>query len=221
MDLIDETNLPLIARKVARKDPHFKIVVSRYGPPPLWSRPTGFATLLHIILEQQVSLASAKACFDKLSARVRNLTPKALLKLTDLELRAAGFSRQKAAYCRHLAESIIEKRFDLDLIHSLPDDAARHELKKLKGVGDWTADIYLLMAMLRPDVMPKGDLALHIAWHKLSGEPRPTSDEFLAIAARWSPFRSVAARLLWHFYLSSKAETRLSVPVGSSASNSV
>ena len=94
--------------------------------------------------------------------------------------------------------------FDLDSLHKLPDADVKAELIKLKGVGEWTSDIYLLMALLRPDVMPKGDIALHAAWHKLSGEPRPTSDEFLLIAERWRPYRSVAARILWHFYLSER-----------------
>jgi DNA-3-methyladenine glycosylase II len=204
MDLVTPDNLPVVAAKLARKEPMFRAVLKAYGPPPLWAREPGFATLLHIILEQQVSLASAKACFDKLSSRVGAPTPKKLLKLTDAELRADGFSRQKALYARHLAAAITERMFALDAVHSLPDDDAREELKKLKGVGDWTADIYLLMAMLRPDVMPKGDLALHIAWHKLSGEPRPTADEFLQIAERWRPYRSIAARILWHFYLSER-----------------
>src|SRR4029434_2758528 len=90
---------------------------------------------------------------------------------------------------------------DFDALASLPDAEVKNELIKLKGVGEWTSDIYLLMALLRPDVMPKGDIALHTALHKLSGDPRPTSDEFLVIAERWRPYRSVAARLLWHYYL--------------------
>lgn len=208
MLLIDKRNLPRFARKLARNDVYLANVVSAYGPPPLWAREPGFATLLHIILEQQVSLASAQACFDKLSARVEDLTPKTLLELTDQELRADGFSRQKAAYARHLAEATVAKRVDLNRLHSMPDDDVRHELKKLKGVGDWTADIYLLMAMRRPDVMPKGDLALHIAWHKLSGEARPNADGFLQIAEKWRPHRSVAARLLWHFYLSERRKPK-------------
>jgi len=190
---------------LANDCPHLGLVYEKYGPPPLWDRAPGFATLLQIILEQQVSLASAKACYDKLCRRVENVTPESLLKSTDAELRADGFSRQKNAYARHLAEAVLEKRIDLENLNELSDSEVKAELIKLKGVGEWTSDIYLLMAMLRPDVMPKGDVALHTAWHKLSGEARPTSDEFLAIAERWKPYRSVAARLLWHFYLSERA----------------
>ena len=179
-----------------------------YGVPPLWDREPGFATLLQITLEQQVSLASAKACYDKLAAYLGNVTPGELLSLSDAELKSVGFSRQKTAYARHLSEAILEKRLDLDRMHLLSDAEVKGELIKLKGIGEWTSDIYLLMALLRPDVMPKGDIALHSAWHRLSGEPRPSSDEFLVIAERWKPYRSVAARLLWHFYLSEKASAR-------------
>ena len=186
-------------------DPHLRVVHEKYGTPPLWDREQGFATLLQIILEQQVSLASAKACFDKLAACLGDVTPEAVLSLTDDELKTVGFSRQKTAYARHLSEAILERRLELDRLHRLPDVEVKAELIKLKGIGEWTSDIYLLMALLRPDVMPKGDIALHAAWHKLSGEARPSSDEFLKIAERWAPYRSVAARLLWHFYLSEKA----------------
>jgi DNA-3-methyladenine glycosylase II len=176
----------------------------RYGPPPLWDREPGFATLLQIILEQQVSLASAKACYDKLCRRVGEIRPESLLESSDSQLKKDGFSRQKTAYARHLAAAVLEGRIDFDSLKHLDDTGVKAELIKLKGVGEWTSDIYLLMAMLRPDVMPKGDVALHTAWHKLSGEPRPASDEFLVISERWRPYRSVAARMLWHFYLSER-----------------
>lgn len=194
-------------RTLAENDGCLAHVFDRYGTPPLWDRPTGFATLLQIILEQQVSLASAKACFDKLAARINEVSPENLLALNDAELRTVGFSRQKTAYARHLSEALLERRIDLDALHKLPDAEVKAELTKLKGVGEWTSDIYLLMAMLRPDVMPKGDIALHEAYRKLASlDKRPGSDEFIAIAERWKPFRSVAARLLWHFYLSEKAQ---------------
>ena len=204
MRLIDETNLPKIARALGKQDPHLKLVLDRYGPPPLWAREAGFATLLQIILEQQVSLASAKACYDKLVKRVGEITPESILDSADHHLKADGFSRQKTAYARHLAEALVNKHIDLDVLNTLRDDDVRTELTRLKGIGQWTSDIYLLMALGRPDVMPKGDIALHSAWHKLSGEPKPGADEFLEIAKRWRPNRSVAARMLWHFYLSER-----------------
>jgi len=205
------TNLRLrrFASELAKSHQIFAQVYDLYGPPPLWNREPGFATLLQIILEQQVSLASAKACFDKLAVRLGEVTPGSLLSLTDAELRTAGFSRQKTAYARHLAEALITRHIDLEALDSLPDAEVKTTLMSLKGVGEWTSDIYLLMALLRPDVMPKGDVALHTAYHKLTGEPRPNSDEFLMIAEQWRPYRSVAARLLWHYYLSEKRKPEL------------
>jgi DNA-3-methyladenine glycosylase II len=192
--MLNRRGLVAASKKLAERDPHLRKSFESFGPPPLWDRPQGFATLLQIILEQQVSLASAKACFDKLAARLGSVSPDGLLQLTDAELKAAGFSRQKTSYARHLAAAVLEERIDLGALSGLPDDDVRDKLRSLKGIGDWSADIYLLMAMLRPDVMPHGDLALHIAWQKLSG----------TMAEKWRPFRSVAARLLWHFYLSEK-----------------
>ena len=207
------SGLKKIARELAATDLHMAEIHGLYGPPPLWDREPGFATLLNIILEQQVSLASAKACFDKLCNHLGGITPEGLLTLNDAELKRIGFSRQKASYGRHLSEAVIEKRIDFELLHTLADAEVKTELIKLKGVGEWTSDIYLIMALLRPDVMPRGDIALHTAWHELSGEPRPTSDEFLLIAERWKPYRSVAARLLWHFYLSKRRKSlRLQKP---------
>lgn len=210
---LNKRSLAAASRSLAGVDPIFRHVYETYGPPPLWDRPAGFATLVQIILEQQVSLASAKACFDKLAARIGEVTPGRVLTLTDEELKTAGFSRQKTAYARHLSEAVLERRIDLDGLRHLPDAEVKAELIKLKGIGEWTSDIYLLMALLRPDVMPKGDIALHAAFQKLSGlTSRPGSDEFVAMAVKWKPFRSVAARLLWHFYLSERrprAQTRV------------
>lgn len=202
---LDEHGLATACLELADMDAIMARVLDKYGVPPLWDRAEGFPTLLHIILEQQVSLASAKACFDKVCFRLGELTAEGLLSLSDSELKSDGFSRQKTTYARHLAEAILEKRLDLAALRTLPDPEAKLELEKLKGVGNWTSDIYLLMAMLRPDIMPKGDLALHEAYRKLTGaEKRPGTDEFIEIAVKWSPHRSAAARLLWHFYLSER-----------------
>ncbi|MEO7673752.1 MAG: DNA-3-methyladenine glycosylase 2 family protein [Pyrinomonadaceae bacterium] len=210
---MNKRTLAAACRVLADVDPIFNLVHGRYGTPPLWDRQPGFATLLQIILEQQVSLASAKACFDKLVACLGEVSPAGLLALSDAELKTAGFSRQKTAYSRHLAEAVMEQRIDLDGLHKLPDAAAKAELIKLKGVGEWTGDIYLLMALLRPDVMPKGDIALHAAYQKLTeADARPSSDEFVAMAEKWKPFRSSAARLLWHFYLSEKRKPSIQKP---------
>ena len=202
---LNEEKLVAACLTLAKQDEDLANIFQRFGKPPLWAREPGFATLVHIILEQQVSVASAKSAFDKLVKFVEILTPKNLLRLNDAELKAVGFSRQKTGYARGLAEAVLNGKIDLKALESLPDAEVKAELKKLKGIGDWTSDIYLLMALSRPDVMPKGDLALHIAWQKLKNlKLRPTSDEFLLIAERWKPFRAVAARLLWHFYLSAR-----------------
>ncbi len=202
---LNSRSLKSACRELVAADPGLMLVHAKYGTPPLWDRPTGFATLLQIILEQQVSLASAKACFDKLAMRIGDVSPENLLELKDAEMKKVGFSRQKTVYARHLSEALLEQRIDLENLHKLPDADVKAELVKLKGVGEWTSDIYLLMAMLRPDVMPKGDIALHEAYRKLTkAEKRPVSDEFVAMAEKWRPFRSVAARLLWHYYLSEK-----------------
>ena len=202
---LNERSLNRACKELSGQHAELAFVFEKYGTPPLWDRPAGFGTLLNIILEQQVSLASAKACFGKLAAHLGKVTPDGLLSINDADLKTIGFSRQKAAYARHLSEALLEKRIDLDGLHSMPDADVKAELIKLKGVGEWTSDIYLLMAILRPDVMPKGDIALHEAYRKLTNaDKRPGSDEFIAMAERWKPFRSVAARLLWHYYLSEK-----------------
>jgi len=207
--IINHRNLKTACRELAGRDEALGSIFDTYGTPPLWDRPRGFATLIHIVLEQQVSLASAKACFDKLTALVGEVTPSAILTLNDAEMKVIGFSRQKSAYARHLSEAHLNGGLDFDQLHKLPDQEAKLQLMNLKGVGHWTADIYLLMAMLRPDIMPRGDLALHIAWQKLTNaENRPGSEEFVSLAERWRPFRSVAARMLWHFYLSDRQTKR-------------
>lgn len=202
---VNGKNLAAHCSALAQTDSDLSFVFRTYGTPPLWGREANFATLIHIILEQQVSVASAKSAFDKLQEKLGAISPEGVLSLSDAEMKAVYFSRQKTVYARELARSILEKRLRLEEFADLGDDEIRAELTRIKGVGRWTADIYLLMAMLRADVMPRGDLALHVAWQKLTkAEQRPNSDEFLQIAERWKPLRAVAARLLWHFYLCDK-----------------
>lgn len=199
---LDEKNLSEICRKLAKTDTKLNYIFRTFGKPPLWVREQSFATLVHIILEQQVSLASALSAFNKLKEKTGEITPENVLKLSDEDLRNCYFSRQKTLYVRELGKAILSGDLDLKKLESLSDSEAKNELKKIKGIGDWTADIYLLMAMLRPDVMPKGDLGLHVAWKNLTkAEHVPNSDEFQKVAEKWKPFRAVAARLLWHFYL--------------------
>jgi DNA-3-methyladenine glycosylase II len=158
---------------------------------------------LHIILEQQVSLVSAQAAFDRLLAVAAPLTPERFLALDDATLRAAGFSRQKTSYGRELARAILASNLDLAGLDTLDDGAARAELMRVKGIGRWTADIYLLLALRRPDVWPIGDMALAVAVQRtlgLAAVPKPA--ELAAIGEAWRPWRAVAARVFWHCYLS-------------------
>ncbi len=190
------------------QDADLAAVVHRWGPPPLWAREPGFPTLVHIILEQQVSLASARAAFDRLLALTTPLTPTRFLELDDATLRAVGFSRQKTGYSRHLAQAIVTGAFDIDGLAALPDDAARTALVARKGIGPWTADIYLLMCLGRPDVWPVGDLALQVAMQSIKGlAQRPTVVAMETMGEAWRPWRAVAARLLWHHYLRERGLT--------------
>jgi len=185
-------------------DSDLEKIAADLGPPPLWARRQDFQTLIHIILEQQVSLASAKAALDRLRAAAKpcRLTPKRFLQFNDVELKSIGFSRQKAAYGRGLAQAIVRKELDMAAFNSMSDGIVRAELMKIKGIGRWTSDIYLLMALLRPDVWPRGDLALASAVQHIKRlRHRPTGKELVDISNKWKPWRSVAARLLWHYYL--------------------
>ena len=190
--------------ELAEKEARLAQVLQAHGFPPLWARQPGFATLVHIILEQQVSLASAKAAFDRLKARLGQITPEGVLTLGDRELKTIGFSQQKTAYVRGLAVVVAEGRLNLSQLARLNDEEVRKRLTALKGIGNWTVDIYLMMALRRPDVWPVGDLALAVAAQRLWDlDNRPSPDELEALAQPWKPWRSVAARLLWHFYLES------------------
>ncbi|MEM7803167.1 MAG: DNA-3-methyladenine glycosylase 2 family protein [Chloroflexota bacterium] len=184
-------------------DPDFQKIVDQYGYSPFYKRETGFNTLLWIILEQQVSLDSAKAAYFKLVDRLDgNLTPQTFLTLDDDELKAVGFSRQKTRYGRELSTALVHGYLDLDRLESMPDDKVRETLIKIKGIGPWTANIYLLMALARQDIWPAGDIALEEGIKQLKGlEKRPKKDDFVAWGEKWRPWRSVAAHLLWHYYL--------------------
>jgi DNA-3-methyladenine glycosylase II len=198
--------------ELMQRDADLAAVVERYGTPPLWVREPGFPTLVYIILEQQVSLASARALYQRLQHTVRPFTPGRFLKLTETKMRALGFSRQKARYTRLLADSIKRRQLDLRLLHDLRDDGAREKLLALKGVGPWTADIYLLSALRRPDIWPIGDLALATAVQEVKRlRKRPSPETLERMSAPWRPWRAVAARLFWHAYLSKRRQNTASI----------
>jgi DNA-3-methyladenine glycosylase II len=192
--------------ELAAGDPGLGSIVAVHGPPPFWVREPGFPTLVHIILEQQVSIASALAAFNKVKIRIGVVTPERFLELTDEELRADGFSRQKTRYCRIAAEAVMDGSLDLAGLASLDDESARAHMTALTGIGKWTADVYLQMALRRPDIWPVGDLALRAAVQGLYGlEGRPNEVEMEAYGERWRPHRSAAAMILWHGYLEGAA----------------
>ena len=183
-------------------DPDLAHILTLLNPPPFWTRKPGFASLMGIILEQQVSLASARASFDRLLGAASPLTPDRFLELDDARLKSCGFSRQKTAYGRNLAKAIVDGHLNLSVLNAMPDKIARSELVKVKGIGPWTANIYLLTVLRRPDIWPTEDLALAVAAQKLKRlKARPTTQELENLSIIWKPWRSVAARLLWHYYL--------------------
>lgn len=209
---LDRARLLEAVKILSEMDTDLAQVIQLYGPPPLWARGPGFATLVWIILEQQVSLASAKATLERLSATIP-VTPESFLTLDDPTLRTIGFSRQKTVYVRHLSQAILDG-FNLDGLQYLEDAEAKSRLVRLKGIGSWTADIYLLMVLRRPDVWPTGDLALQIAVQRLKGlNSRPAALELETIAQPWQPWRAVAARILWHFYLAQRRPVSINPPV--------
>ena len=198
---LTKANIEMGLHFLADCDPDLARLFRRNGIPPLWSRRPGFATLVQIVLEQQVSLASARAVFARLKDAVPALTPEAFLDLGE-ELKGLGFSRQKTRYCRALAESILTGALDLKALGRLDDEAVREHLIQVKGIGRWTAEIYLLMALCRSDAWPTGDLAIVKAVQHIKGlADAPSGDELMRIGESWRPWRAVAARLLWQHYL--------------------
>ena len=197
-----KANFSSICDLLSKKDLHLKTIIRQYGYPPMWRRTASFSTLIHIILEQQVSLASAKAAFVKLKEKLVTITPEKLLLLTDAEMKACYFSRQKMVYARHLAEAIVSKQLDLKKLSRWPDEKIREELKRIKGIGDWTVDIYLLFALQRTDIFPTGDLAMINAFKEVKRlEKQISKEEIIALSQNWKPHRSIATMLLWHYYI--------------------
>jgi len=210
--MLDESAFQSGIRELTVRDADLARVIQTYGVPPLWVREPGFPALVYIILEQQVSLASARAAFQRLRAAASPLTPTRFLKLSGAQLKQIGFSRQKTLYTRLLAESLVKRHLDLNDLHDLSDDAARKFLIALKGIGTWTADIYLLSALRRPDIWPIGDLALAVAVQEVKRlRSRPSPERLERLSQLWRPYRAVAARLFWHAYLSKRGQNSVTI----------
>lgn len=191
--------------ELCQRDPDLNKIVVTIGPPPMWARKQRFSTLVYIILEQKVSIVSARAVYQRLMDVMQVPTPQEFLGLSDFELKLVGFSRQKMRYCRLLAQSILSGALDLSALRYMPDDAVHAKLTTVKGIGPWSADVYLLTALRRPDIWPSADIALAAAVQRVKRlRSRPTAEKLDVLGRRWTPWRSVAARLLWHHYLSSR-----------------
>ena len=198
----DEKNFRSLCNKLAKIDKDLHGIIKTHGHPLMWVRPATFQSLILFILEQQVSLASAYAAFRKLKEKIGYVTPAKILSMTDAELRACYFSRQKIIYARELAKAVQSKQLKLKKIASAHEDEVRHELKKIKGIGDWTVDVYLMHSLQRTDLFPLGDIALVNSLKEVKQlHSHITKEEMLVIAERWRPYRTIAAMILWHAYI--------------------
>lgn len=202
MKVFTDKNFISICATLAKQDADLHSIIHQYGYPPMWKRNATFETLVHIILEQQVSLASALAALNKLKEKIGEITPDKLLLLSDEELKACYFSRQKIIYTKHLANEIISGQLNLEDVSLMDNDAVRRELIKIKGIGNWTVDVYLMMVLQRSNLFPLGDVALMKSIKETKQLPKETSKEAIAmIAEKWKPHQTIAAFILWHGYL--------------------
>ena len=198
--IIDDESLSKALDALGQQDGDFARALEEVGPPPLRNRPHGFPTLLRIIVAQQVSLASAQAIWDRLEAACQPLEPASLLALGEEGLRTVGFSRQKICYGMSLAELFESGALEPTLLDSLEDEDAIARLTEVKGIGRWSAEVYLLFAMGRPDVFPADDLGLMMGAERLKRlNERPSAKALRAMAEDWRPWRAAAARMLWHY----------------------
>jgi DNA-3-methyladenine glycosylase II len=191
------------AAALAARDRDLASIYRVHGPPPMWGRQPGFRTLLRIVLEQQVSLVSARSMFERLRSNIDPFEPQSFIECGEAHLRSLGMTRQKAHYAIQVAHAF--SNGDLKSIGRLNDEEAHATLTQIKGIGPWTANIYLLMALRRPDIWPDGDIALATAVKKLHKlHDRPSFVDLARMAERWRPYRSVAARMLWQYYLAER-----------------
>lgn len=184
---------------LVEKDPVFKLIIDKYGLPIIPKRPQGFATLALLILEQQVSIDSARATFIKLNNKVKEFQPQELLSLSEEEYRNAGVSRQKTTYIKALATAVLNKELDLESLPEKSNQQVREELIKIKGIGNWTIDVYLMFCLQTPDIIPLGDIAIINTIKELLDIHNKVDME--AYVEKWSPYRSIASFILWHYYL--------------------
>jgi len=203
--VFSEHNYRYLCDLLAQRDPDLRSVLDAHYYPPCWKRSPSFETMVHIILEQQVSLASAMAAMKKLRERLIQISPANLAALTDEELKGCYFSRQKIIYTRHLADAVLNNELNIDALSLADNDTIRSTLTKIKGIGNWTVDVYLMMALQRCDVFPLGDVALMTSVREIKNLSKEASGETItAIASSWKPYQTIAAFILWHAYLSKR-----------------
>ncbi|PZF71137.1 DNA-3-methyladenine glycosylase family protein [Taibaiella soli] len=202
-EVFNQENFYRLCDHLAGLDEDLKLILDKHGYPPMWTRENSLETLVHIVLEQQVSLASALAALNKLKEKIKIITPDNILQLTDDEMRACFVSRQKTIYIRGMAQAIKSNEINLEVLPDLPSDEVRKILINLKGIGNWTIDVYLMFTLQRADVFPIGDLAAVNALKRLKKlDPEMNREALLEITHNWKPLRSVASMMLWHYYLS-------------------
>jgi DNA-3-methyladenine glycosylase II len=182
-----------------KKDTIFESIANKYGDPPNWNREPGFVTLSRIILEQQISLASANAHYNRLREYVKRFTPRNILRLSDGEMRNCQISRQKAGYLRALSEAVVEKRIILEDLKNQDIESTREQLMNIKGIGAWTSDIYLMFCLQEKDIFPYGDIAVLNAVRELI--PGTENGKIKMLSEKWKPYRSLAAYYFWQYYL--------------------
>ncbi|MGI4749138.1 MAG: DNA-3-methyladenine glycosylase family protein [Janthinobacterium lividum] len=209
ISVFTQQNFHSLCDRLAAADASFSTIISASGYPPFWSRPNTFESLVHIILEQQVSVASALSALQKLKEKTGIISAENLLILSDEELKACYFSRQKTVYARDLAQNLLNENLDLQALEFLPDEEIRQKLTSIKGIGNWTTDIYLMFVLHRTDIFPLGDLAAVNSLKKIKSLPKETPKErLLQIAEAWKPFRTIATMLLWQEYLNRRVKIK-------------
>jgi len=186
-------------KELLTKAPLLAEIHRDYGPPPTWNRPPGFTSLVKIIIEQQVSISSAMAHYQRLSDYTGEVNPENILSLDDLEFRQCQISRQKRDYLRALSQAVINRELVMEELSEIPEADSKKQLVAIKGIGNWTADIYLMLCLQKRDIFPIGDIAVRTAIKDLNGMDDPT--KMMALAEEWRPFRSLATFYLWHYYL--------------------
>jgi len=214
VETLDPTTFNEAVELLTAEEPSFARIVELHGIPPFWNRPEGFPTLVWLIMEQQVSLESGAAMYRRLHGLIAEMTPEAILEAGPEALRSIGVTRQKIGYLIDLASGMVTGEIDLDSLSVAPAPVARPRLLRIKGIGPWTADAYLLSALRHADVFPVGDRALQVGTAETLGLAAvPSPDDLELLSLPWRPVRAAAARLIWHAYLETRGRSEPASPL--------